>query len=374
MESSYRMDKNKSGFTLVELLVVIAIIGMLVGLLLPAVQAAREAARRLQCSSNIRQVGLAIQNYESAFRSFPLTNTGSGVAGNPNGSGLYSWLSMILPQIEQQPVFDSIDFTVAMTSVHSGTTPNYYKLQIDANHKNAKAARTVIASYLCPSDPWQLTDVAGSSQPAPGSYAGNIGWIRRTTGIEGTGSELAQQNGAMPIVNSAMPSSWFFPRLRHRDLTDGTSSTTLVSERLINSGVPVVGPFGSSMPLGPIPTMSFCGGSGTARSLPRWVTYCQGVTSPDPTYSAPHGKAWISGLTIAANLYMHVLPPNTRNCHVYGGEGDGNNMVTASSMHTGGVNVVYADSHTHFVSSSIDPVVWWSIGSRNGGETTVETE
>ncbi|MEQ1828298.1 MAG: DUF1559 domain-containing protein, partial [Pirellula sp.] len=322
------MTNRKNGFTLVELLVVIAIIGVLVALLLPAVQSAREAARRLQCSNQIRQTGLAIQNYESAFRSFPLTNTGSGVAGNPNGSGLYSWLAMILPQIEQQPLFQSIDFAIPMNSIMSGATPDYYKLQIDASHKNSHAARAVIPTYLCPSDPWQLTDAAGSARPAPGSYVGNIGWIKQTTGIDGASAELKQQNGAMPIVNSSMMSSaWFVPRLRHRDLTDGTSNTCLLSERLINSGVPVAGPFGSTMPVGPIPTMSYCGGSTTSRSLPRWVSYCQGVSSPDPTYSSPHGKAWISGLTIAANLYMHVLSPNTRNCHVYGGESDGNNMV-----------------------------------------------
>jgi prepilin-type processing-associated H-X9-DG protein len=276
---------------------------------------------------------------------------------------------MILPQMEQQPLFQSIDFSVAMTSANTGAMPNYYQLRIDSSHRNAKAAATIVPTFLCPSDPWQATEFAGTSRPAPGSYAGNAGWIRRSTGIVGDDPELLQHNGSMPIVNPAMPSNWFTPRLRHRDISDGTANTALISERMINSGVPTAGPFGSTMPNGPIETMSYCGGGGAARSLPKWVSYCQGVSAPDPAYSAPHGKAWISGLTIASNLYMHVMLPNSRNCHVYGGEDSANNMVSASSFHRGGVHVTYADGHTSFVAQSIEPNVWWSIGSRAGSET-----
>jgi hypothetical protein len=120
--------------------------------------------------------------------------------------------------------------------------------------------------------------------------------------------------------------------------------------------------------------MSFCGGGGTTRTLPQWVNYCQGVTSPDPLYSAPHGKAWISGLTLAGNTYMHVMMPNQRNCHVTGGEASGNNMVTASSQHGSGVHVAVADGHIRFVNLSIQDRVWWGFGSRNGGETFVNFE
>jgi type II secretory pathway pseudopilin PulG len=108
----------------VELLVVISIIGVLVGLLLPAVQAAREAARRMQCSNNLKQLGLAVQSYESAFKTFPPTISGSGVPGNTRGGGMYSWLAMILPQIEQGPVFQSINFSAPMTSVLGNSSPN----------------------------------------------------------------------------------------------------------------------------------------------------------------------------------------------------------------------------------------------------------
>lgn len=368
-------SRAKSGFTLVELLVVIAIIGLLVGLLLPAVQSAREAARRMQCSNNQRQLGLAVQNYESAFKTFPPTISGHGIPGNARGGGLYSWLTMILPQVEQGNVFNSIDFSVPMTSDVGTTTPNYYRLDIRANHRNAAAAATRVATFLCPSDPWVQTQYAGTASPAPGSYAANLGWVRQTTGIRGDDPSLGQTNGAMPIDNPAdNQRSWYKPRMNYRDITDGSSNTALISERVINSLIPVQGGFSSYMPKGPNMVMSYCGGSGSVRTLPQWVSYCNGVSTPDPTYSAPHGKAWISGLSLAGNTYMHVLLPNNRNCHVYGGEANGNNMVTASSMHGSGIHVTAVDGHVAFLNLAIEPAVWWGFGSRNGGESGGELE
>jgi hypothetical protein len=304
-----------------------------------------------------------------------MTITGYGYPGNARaGGGLYSWMAMILPQIEQGPLFQSIDFSVPMTSV-VGAAPNYLRLEIQANHRNAAAAATRIPTFLCPSDPWVQTPYAGTALPAPGSYVGNAGWIRRTTGIVGNDPELLQFNGSMPIDNPADTNrTWYAPKLSTRYFTDGTSNTALISERNINSLVAIPGPFGSTMPRGPETVMSYCGGGGATRSLPGWVSYCRGVTTPDPTYSAPHGKAWISGLTIAANLYMHVTLPNTRNCHLYGGEGNGNNMVSASSFHGSGFHVTFTDGHTSFLTNNIEPRVWWSIGSRNGGEVVNDFE
>ncbi len=365
----------RKAFTLVELLVVISIIGVLVGLLLPAVQAAREAARRMQCANNLKQLGLAVHNYESVHRAFPLTTTGPSHTTPQLGSGFYSWLAMLLPQVEQQPLFNSIQFDEPMVDTRSFTSSSdYTHLTISASHPNARAASAMIGTFLCPSDSPQITSTMGSGNPAPGSYAGNLGWVRGSTGSLGKHAPLAQANGAMPLINPARPDAWQVPKIGFGDFTDGTSNTALIAERLISNAVGSNGPFGTIL-LGQTKpsTLSFCAAAGSSsRRLDDWVTYCGGVTVSDATYTLPHGRSWISGWTLASNLYMHVMPINTRNCHLYGGEDDGSNIVTASSNHTGGAQLAFVDGHVTFVSQSIDPIVWWSIGSRNGGETTTE--
>lgn len=366
----------RKAFTLVELLVVIAIIGVLVGLLLPAVQAAREAARRLQCANNVKQLTLAIHNYESMAKAFPLTTTGPSSTSPPLGNGFYSWLAMILPQVEQQPLFDAMRFDLPMADPKQFMRDtDYNRVTISSNHPNAVLAATAISAYLCPSDSVVNTAAMGTGRASPGSYAGNVGWIRGSRGIDGSLPPLTRHNGAMPIINPAVPDPWQVARLGFRDFTDGTSNTAVIAERLINNAEPIAGPFGSYMPPGlKESVLSFCAGGGSSNfSLPRWVSYCDSVTEPDPTYSLPHGRAWVSGWTLAGNLYMHVMPINGRNCHLYGGQDDGTNLVTASSNHHGGATVAYADGHVDFISEQVDMRVWWAIGSRNGGEVVPPT-
>lgn len=371
MNQRYLAPLNKRGFTLIELLVVITIIGILVALLLPAVQAVREAARRMQCANNLKQISLAIHNYDSALGSFPLTTTGPSRNSAPLGNGFYSWLTMILPQIEQQPLYNSIRFAESMVDSRAFTTSaSYTRLTISQSHPNALASQTIVPTYLCPSDPIAETNSMGTAMPAPGSYAGNIGWIRGSFDDQTGAAPLARANGAMPMINPANPDSWQVKKITLRDFTDGTSTTALVGERLINNADPIQGPFGATMPPGlPQSVLSYCAGAGSAnRRLEDWVTYCGSVSAADPTYSLPHGRAWISGWTLAANLYMHVMPINSRNCHIYGGEDDGTNLVSASSYHTGGINLAFVDGHVSFVSETIDRQIWWAIGSRNGRE------
>ena len=193
--------RSRRGFTLIELLVVIAIIALLIALLLPAVQAAREAARRGQCINNLKQVGLALANYESSQRVLPPGYVSGADAANADTGPGWGWGAMLLPQLEQGPLFNSINFARPI----AGQT----------------AARAMVATFLCPSDSvkqWNVysRDLAGNptgllGQVAPGNHVGVYG--TSDPGIDGDG--LFYRNSAVAP----------------RDITDGMSQTLAVGER-----------------------------------------------------------------------------------------------------------------------------------------------
>jgi hypothetical protein len=142
------------------------------------------------------------------------------------------------------------------------------------------------------------------------------------------------------------------------------------SERVVANFTPVAGAFGGTyVPEGVKDSMqSFCGGAEVTRALDRWVTYCGTVSHGDAKYSINHGKSWASGWNYVANHFMPVMPPNGRNCHIYGGEDDGNNLVSPSSYHQGGVMVLMGDGGIRFIENTIDPATWWAIGGSNEGQ------
>jgi len=376
--------RKKTAFTLVELLVVIAIIGVLVGLLLPAVQSARESARRTQCSNNLKQLGLAILTHTDCRGKLPIHSTGAAPKQGGCGPGFTSFLFQILPHFDEVPLFDSIRRDIGMMDGCSGGyRPSASAMRISASHPNAKAAATVVASFLCPSDSYtqrpEHAQFVGSALPAPGSYAGNVGWPRRTRGIPGPmaipSPGLSKHNGAIPMKNTdpaESAASWQTEIIKPKDFSDGLSKTALVAERRIvsliaanefDSGDPDEGRLGST----PESLMSGCGGNGNSQSLVSWLSYVE--KRADPAYSRLLGRAWISGWTPLGNTYMHVFPPNGFNGHVYNGEGNGNYLATPSSQHRGGVNVCFADGHVEFIGDEIDQAAWWAMGSRNGGES-----
>jgi len=363
---------SPAGFTLIELLVVIAVIGILVSLTLPAVQSAREAARRMQCSNNLKQIGLGLHNYHATFNIFPFTST-SAAGEQICQNGFYSWLAMILPQVEQSSLYEKIDFNRGMSDTCLLPTTSDYKLvRIGSTHPNAAAASTNVPTFLCPSDLAVVGFDAGDAPPAPGSYAANIGWPVGAS-IPGGGTPTTRHNGFLGLQNPRQRADWHVDRISARDITDGLSNTAAVSERLIQSLVPTTSMFGGEFyartASTPEALLSYCGGSfGGNRNLARWITYCGSVTVSDTAYSKPHGLAWISGWTLAANTYMHVFPPGERNCHLYGGEDVGANIVTPSSRHIGGMHTLMGDGRVVFLTESIDRKVWWSLGSRNGSE------
>ncbi len=359
----------RRGFTLIELLVVIAIIGVLIALLLPAVQSAREAARRAQCANNMKQIGIALHGYHDANGVFPMSTTSA--ASGPGGTcrnGFYSWYAGILPYLEQSAVSNAINFSVGMAD-NCADPFLVYKATVGSGHPNATAGHTVISTLLCPSDSYTLPETMGTSRPAPTNYAGNAGWTPDTdvSGSRQGGRSLGRHNGFIGLVRPTTPAYWHTGPVRVSQITDGLSTTAAVAERRIVRGTDPADAM--AMISEPEATRSYCAGSaGDSRSLDRWRTYCYSVTFPDSLWTVYQGRSWISGWGHTGATYMQVLPINGRSCHLYGGEDDGNILITPSGQHVGGINVLFGDGSVHFVKQTIGMPVWWALGSRDAGE------
>jgi len=286
-----RRTDTRGGFTLIELLVVIAIIAGLIALLLPAVQAAREAARRAQCMNNLKQMGLALQNYHASFQVFPP----GYVAARPffdaetDTAPGWSWASMILPQLEQGPLFSAINFSLP--------------IQAPAN---TTAARTNIAGFLCPSDQFQR-----STFPVPDGFGNAVATVAPNSYAANTGNDAADV--ALGLNNDGLGNGLFFRNsaIRIAAITDGTSQTVMLQERAwgnsegtwtgaVAGGLIIRGPFNP------------CPGSGAA------------------TYLAP----------CLVLLHCHLLNTNS--------DFDGG-LDDPSSFHPGGANALFADGSVHFL-------------------------
>ena len=222
-------NRIRTGFTLVELLVVIAIIGILIGMLLPAVQAVRSSARRISCANKMRQLALAVHNYESAHMTFPVSQVGPGRSDGAGGyqAGYYSWLVPLLPFVEQENLHDQFDLTI-----NNGDGDDY---KIGESHPNAMAASTSLDLLLCPAD--EASDdntFMGSCNPGSSSYAGNIGWPSTTSGFAGERSS-DRFSGVIPLINPSRSIDWHQSKMGFGDISDGTSNTSMISERLIQT-------------------------------------------------------------------------------------------------------------------------------------------
>ncbi|MFO1003414.1 MAG: DUF1559 domain-containing protein [Planctomycetaceae bacterium] len=309
------MIRRRPGFTLIELLVVIAIIAVLVALLLPAVQSAREAARKIQCRNNLKQIGLALQNYEGTHLRLPSARTGS-----PH---LWSASAQILPFIEGSTIFAQIDFGKGSLDI-----------------ANANAVRAKIPAFLCPSDsgPEQLNANFGAN-----NYCANAG-----TGLQNGGS-FRPEDGPQAIDGV------FFDRssTRFGDVTDGLSNTAAYSETTRGTGIDTIGaaPSKPSMQYGQGPSLQ-----------PVTDAFCAGSIL---IWSGQRGREWARGSFIYSS-YNHYWPPNSKSLDCLSGNVSG--RIAARSYHTGGVNVLFLDGHVSFQSDNTDLFVWRSIATRGGGE------
>jgi prepilin-type N-terminal cleavage/methylation domain-containing protein/prepilin-type processing-associated H-X9-DG protein len=375
--------RRRTGFTLIELLVVIAIIGVLIALLLPAVQQAREAARRARCISNLKQIGLAMANYEDTHKTYPTAgsywrcNAPDGVGGG------FSIFGFLLPFMERSDLWDNLN-----------TSFNGHANGCTATAPNDTVGRRKLAMYLCPSEDARnpAAQFTGILDWGDGSYAANNGWPRQATGVNGergghSSADWPPGNGFMGMhpsyINGAGLSEAFWLGLgarrpfgwnvRSKDVSDGLSKTAAASERLISPGLTAVDPRRN--------IYRFGDGS-TPRTLGQLKDLCttSGVVLPgggvSPSPSGALGGAWLSQYSEVGNSYQHMMPPNTRNCRYGAGSllNDspsqyGNISITPSSNHGNGVNVLMGDGSAQHISNSVDIGVWWALGSRNGGET-----
>ena len=371
--SSSRGPSVHRGFTLIELLVVIAIIAVLIALLLPAVQAAREAARRAQCVNNLKQIGLALHNYNDSFNSFPLGGV-STPASNWAIESCLTWRALILPQLEQNPLYNAMNL-----GINPSNSSNAYDKGADFT-----IWVTVTSSWLCPSD-----------------------------GLNG--------DGKLPLGTTANPTGQFTQGTTPIDPSTGQPTTIVASTNYAGSfgdnyaGGPLMGnpggglpwetPAGSLPPVGQprigwdgywgtnhMTTGSLAGG-GSLRGFFDYGT-AQVVTIASVTDGTSNSimvgevlpekcansafyvtNGGTAGCTIPINWDSNTYPATAANCNQ---QWEGAATPTGcrfsaaakgfKSRHPGGVNFLFADGSVHFLKNSINRITYCSLGSRNGGE------
>lgn len=329
---SYKISHSRRhAFTLVELLVVIAIIGILVALLLPAVQAAREAARRMSCGNNLKQMGLALHNYHDTYKAFPPS------ALLPNGATAdsFSPQARLLSFLEQENLQDLIDWNISYAS-------------------QPVVTKQRIATYVCPSDVGDRERPDGALTHYPLSYGINVGtWFVFDPTSRTGGNGIASPNG----------------RINFASVTDGTSNTLAFGE--VKAWTPYLRDGGTPNGLGiAIP------------STPAAVVAYGGNFRPDSGHTE-----WVDGRAHQTG-FTGTFPPNTKVIYNNGGkdydvdfnssrEGKTINLttyavVTSRSYHPGGTQVGLVDGSVRFAAETVDLSVWRGYATRNGGEVPGE--
>jgi prepilin-type N-terminal cleavage/methylation domain-containing protein/prepilin-type processing-associated H-X9-DG protein len=340
--------RHRRGFTLIELLVVIAIIAVLIALLLPAVQSAREAARRMQCVNNLKQIGLALHNYNGALGTLPsagiiapMTNYWVCCATGPNmptwpGHYRYSTLVMIMPFTELNNGFNAMNFNIPLYDVNGNDMP-----------QNTTVYIMQISSYLCPSD---VRDHVLPDQ-APNNYASCTG--DGLPGGFGLPASYGNPDGAL-YLNSATTFA---------NIQDGSSNTALMSESIIgnNSNIPPAANAPNPQEVEVQIASGITDFASTFTYIPMTTTECANSSC----YRWDRQTNWIEG-DYRHTLYDHYLTPNSMTYDCLRGPLHG--WRTARSRHPGGVNTLFADGSVHFVKNSINVATWRALGTCAGGE------
>jgi len=297
---------RRRGFTLIELLVVIGIIGLLMALILPAVQQAREAARRATCASQLKNIGLAVHHHADGHNAFP-----AGSGSSPLGA---SYLLQILPYMEQLPLYNTINVTTSGLS-----------------NENLTVIFLTPGIFLCPSDTRRETNESAVAV----NYPGNAGH----DSLHGEGVFIGRPLAA-------------------RDITDGLSSTAGVAEWVVESGTSrYPSRLGASYQLRPRY-------SGAPVDHDAFLRACDAL---DPAQilqvDVYKGFFWVEG-GLKSSSYNHESTPNRPTCSA----SIDLNTWPAGGFHVGGVHVLTMDGGVHFIRDSVDPRLWAALGTRSGQE------
>jgi len=342
---------RRRGFTLIELLVVIAIIAVMVALLLPAVQGARDAARRAKCASNLKQLGLAIMAYENDNGVLPPT----AICASPNASNVcfgrtpdFSMKARLLPCVDQEELYNALNCSALFNDVVN-TTVRCQQISI----------------FVCPSDrnnPARgITVTTGGFTGSPGStsFPNNIG----TFAPENAGGII---DGPAYYLGAPAPSSDTVTLAR---ISDGTSNTAIFSEYTR---------FQSGAQNGTSRIYQDVKDSATV-AAPLLTLYrnCQAAALVAPagggfaSYDGMKGLDWLFQHCGNGGCYSHVMPPNRKACYFFASKTAGHptsTLIGASSYHLGGVNVAFLDGSVRFIKDSISPQTWWALATRAGNE------
>ncbi|NNJ26806.1 DUF1559 domain-containing protein [Alienimonas chondri] len=376
-QKSLSSHVRRAGFTLIELLVVIAIIAILVSLLLPAVQQAREAARRSQCQNNLKQIGLAMHNYHGAFNTFPTARGGTQVdnatlygaapgATESSNSSRLAWTVGLLPYLDQTALWNQISKPLAVKADGTVQTPAFAPMGPRPWATTYGPWLVQVPALLCP------TDGAPVVSQADTNYAVNWGDNGRGNGASNLTSPQSTNRG---------PFGYFAWR-GLRDLRDGTTSTILVGE--IGRGD------GSRRYIGRVARNTGYSDSINLNPKANCLDIVSDVNDPgnyaaSVTVMFDRGSRWIDGAASHSG-FNTILPPNSPSC-MQNNDDSGLGVISAGSHHSGGAQFVLGDGSVKFISETIDAGTqtaavktsgasnygtWGALGTRDGGEVLGE--